>query len=636
MRPPLLAAALLIALQISATMAETCPYDIPYAATLIPPSCYRNYSDPATIAPQTSCCWFVFASFMYAVIRHANSSSVALLPEYSATSCVTAFSGYLLRQGLVRPSLLTSDSRCSFETSDQFVAGKRACQYSTMAELNSLLNLSSASSKCLTRELAVNQSSCSACQNSIISLTLGLLNTTRSKEFVPCGMAATIGIWAQLPELELFRSFVLCILQVLENIGVLGTSNLVPSPPPPSAGIQLPTSGKHHRKIYIAAFSASAAFAITASVILFLVLAKRFRKPKTVMAPGWGGTFTGGDWAGSSPESPLPTEGFYVFTKAELTTATNGFDRKLFLGEGGAGKVYLGKLPSGQEVAVKRISHQRKVGQFYREVELLAKFRHRNLTALLGYCPEKKEPLLVYEYMRGGSLARAMNQDRLSWRHRVRIAVDCAEGLAYLHDFHNGPVIHRDVNPTNILLTDSGDAKLSDFGVSKYRPLGVTHVSTEVMGTAGYLDPEYFFGGHVTEFADVYSFGVVMLELLCGRKTLETPSGGLEPLVCEAHVWAAPENLAGRRAIQRIVDPKLGPEINEVSMGEFLRVACTCVRRQGDQRPTMKQVLDALLGILKGLESDGSPGNLEVLTLKSPEKAEVISDGISISSTTSP
>uniref|UniRef100_J3MJI9 Protein kinase domain-containing protein n=1 Tax=Oryza brachyantha TaxID=4533 RepID=J3MJI9_ORYBR len=208
------------------------------------------------------------------------------------------------------------------------------------------------------------------------------------------------------------------------------------------------------------------------------------RRRRTAMA---------GDGEGESDDEsvasvpPLPREGLYIFTKSELKQATNGYDEKLLLGSGGAGKVYLGRLPSGQRVAIKKIYRSKKVAEFYAEVAVLAKLRHRNLTTLVGYCLGGRggHHALVYEYLAGGNLWRALFQGELPWLRRLQVAADVAQGLAYLHGFREGAVVHRDVKPTNVLLSESGTAKLSDFGVSRIMPEGGTHVSTEVRGTRG-------------------------------------------------------------------------------------------------------------------------------------------------------
>ncbi|XP_026664565.2 proline-rich receptor-like protein kinase PERK3 [Phoenix dactylifera] len=577
----------------------TCPYDLDSATPLIPATCYANATDTAAGSTTTGCCWFVFAAYIYAAIRHANHTVVAFLPDPAASDCASAFSASLIRRGLVRPSLLNSSDSCNL--SGDLAAGKRPCLYTTVSAIRSAVNLSNATRLCATfqSDLSTNQSACADCQNAVVGATFDLLNITNSKEFVPCGMAATIGIWSPAaPPLPRFRSYALCMLQILENVGSLGTSNLLPSPPPPrlpsSSASPIPPSSSSSRSIKIAAGSAAAGVASIAAIVFLAVLIHRSRRRRSTDNDA-DRTVTIG--------SPLPTDGLYIFTKAELRQATGGYDDRLLLGEGGAGRVYLGKLPSGQPVAIKRIYREKKLPEFYREVEILAKLRHRNLTTLVGYCLGSREHSLVYEYMAGGNLSRALFHGELTWHRRVRIAVDVSEGLAYLHDFPEGAVVHRDVKPTNVLLTESGVAKLSDFGVSRIVPTDGTHVSTEVRGTMGYVDPDSFSVGHVSEASDVYSFGVVLLELVTGtRAVVPTPTGGAESIVHKAQEATTRGGSDGDGGVGSIVDPRLG-EWDRASVGAAFKLACRCVRPYKNERPQMTEVLVVLKRILADLEA---------------------------------
>ncbi|XP_010278918.1 PREDICTED: probable LRR receptor-like serine/threonine-protein kinase At5g48740 [Nelumbo nucifera] len=605
----------------AAATTTTCPYDIDAASALIPVSCYPNYTNTAD-APTTNCCTFVFAAYIFAVIRYSNISGLAFLPEPSASACATSFASTLIRRGIVRSSLLLIGDRCNLNADPaQFSAGKRPCQYPTVASISSAVDLSRAIQRCTQRDLSTNQSHCTSCQNSVIGATLTLLNVTKSKEFVPCGMATTIGIWSTSPDIRRFRFYALCMIEVLDNVGSLGTSSLIPSPPPPpppplqtTPSVTQPPSKS--RLVLVVTVSTVGGVAVIAAILILYCTFCQGKTPTTI-------SFSGGTLktqAGS--ESPLPKDGLYIFTKSELKQATKDFDLKLVLGEGGAGKVYLGKLPSGQHVAIKRIYQKKKLDQFYREIEILVKLRHRNLTTLLGYCLDKKEHVLVYEYMAGGNLSRALYHGELTWRRRVEIAVDIAEGLAYLHEFSEGAVVHRDVKPTNILLSESGQAKLSDFGVSKILPSENSHVSTEIKGTTGYLDPEYFSVGQVSEAADVYSFGIVLLELITGKKAVvNTPTGGAESIVYTAHML-----MSGGEAepdVVRIADPRLGSRFEPGLMVEVFKMAYRCVKPYKSERPAMKEVLELLKRVLAEME----------VVAPLPPAEEIVNDGLSGPST---
>ncbi|KAH9709787.1 serine/threonine-protein kinase PBS1 [Citrus sinensis] len=239
----------------------------------------------------------------------------------------------------------------------------------------------------------------------------------------------------------------------------------------------------------------------------------------------------------SKRELHLPKDGAGVniaaqtFTFRELAAATKNFRPESFIGEGGFGRVYKGWLEStGQVVAVKQLDRNGLQGnrEFLVEVLMLSLLHHSNLVNLIGYCADGDQRLLVYEFMPLGSLEDHLHdlppdKEALDWNTRMKIAAGAAKGLEYLHDKANPPVIYRDFKSSNILLEEGFHPKLSDFGLAKLGPVGdKSHVSTRVMGTYGYCAPEYAMTGQLTVKSDVYSFGVVFLELITGRKAIDS------------------------------------------------------------------------------------------------------------------
>ncbi|CAA2982443.1 serine threonine- kinase CDL1-like [Olea europaea subsp. europaea] len=242
-----------------------------------------------------------------------------------------------------------------------------------------------------------------------------------------------------------------------------------------------------------------------------------------------------GSSGGKKKENSVRTKGkegnvARSFQFKELAMATQNFRDANLIGEGGFGSVYKGRLESGLIVAVKQLNHEGLQGnqEFIVEVLMLSLLHHTNLVNLIGYCADGDQRLLVYEYMPMGSLENHLfdiksGQEPLSWSIRLKIAVGAAHGLEYLHCKANPPVIYRDLKSSNILLDSDFNAKLSDFGLAKLGPVGDnTHVSTRVMGTYGYCAPEYAMSGKLTLKSDIYSFGVVMLELITGRRAIDT------------------------------------------------------------------------------------------------------------------
>ncbi|MED6186891.1 Serine/threonine-protein kinase pbs1 [Stylosanthes scabra] len=308
---------------------------------------------------------------------------------------------------------------------------------------------------------------------------------------------------------------------------------------------------------------------------------------------------------GSKRELPAPKDGSGVqiaaqtFTIRELAAATKNFRPESFIGEGGFGRVYKGKLEStGQIVAVKQLDRNGLQGnrEFLVEVLMLSLLHHPNLVNLIGYCADGEQRLLVYEFMPLGSLEDHLHdlppdKEPLDWNTRMKIAAGAAKGLEYLHDKANPPVIYRDFKSSNILLDEGYHPKLSDFGLAKLGPVGdKSHVSTRVMGTYGYCAPEYAMTGQLTVKSDVYSFGVVFLELITGRKAIDsTQPHGEQNLV----TWARPL-FNDRRKFSKLADPRLQGRFPMRGLYQALAVASMCIQESAATRPLIGDVVTAL------------------------------------------
>lgn len=287
-----------------------------------------------------------------------------------------------------------------------------------------------------------------------------------------------------------------------------------------------------------------------------------------------------------------------TFSSSDIEKATDNFNSSRVLGEGGFGRVYSGVLEDGTKVAVKVLKRDDQQGsrEFLAEVEMLSRLHHRNLVKLIGICIEDRARCLVYELIPNGSVEshlHGVDKDiaLLDWGSRLKIALGAARALAYLHEDSSPRVIHRDFKSSNILLEDDFTPKVSDFGLARTALEEENkHISTRVMGTFGYVAPEYAMTGHLLVKSDVYSYGVVLLELLTGRKPVDmSQPPGQENLVA----WARPL-LTNQEDLESIIDSSLGPDFPFDSIAKVSAIASMCVQPEVSHRPFMGEVVQAL------------------------------------------
>ncbi|KAL2523015.1 putative receptor-like protein kinase [Forsythia ovata] len=302
------------------------------------------------------------------------------------------------------------------------------------------------------------------------------------------------------------------------------------------------------------------------------------------------------------------------FSLAEIQIATENFNDTLVIGKGGFGKVYKGFIEKGQLiVAIKRLKSNSKQGahEFWTEVETLSKLRHGNLVSLIGYCNECQEMILLYEYIPSGTLADHLfglggesdYHSSLSWKQRLMICVGVGRGLDYLHSGTDCEIIHRDIKATNILLDEHLEAKISDFGLAKPQKKSQvqSYVSTNIKGTFGYFDPDYFRTRKLTRKSDTYAFGVVLLEVLCGRRALDR---NVEEDKRSLTTWA--KDCISKGEVDQLVAPSLRGKISKESLMTFLEVAKRCLHDEPKKRPSMAQVVVQLEFALEHQETSKS------------------------------
>ncbi|XP_042430271.1 PTI1-like tyrosine-protein kinase 3 isoform X1 [Zingiber officinale] len=305
----------------------------------------------------------------------------------------------------------------------------------------------------------------------------------------------------------------------------------------------------------------------------------------------------------SDPLEPPPPIEASVFTLEELKEKTYNFNSEALIGQGSYGRVYFAALDDGTQVALKKLdstAESKTNTHFLFQVSMASRLKHENFVELLGYCVEGNFRLLAYEFAAMGTLHDILHGRKgledahpappLDWMQRVRIAIDAAKGLEYLHEKVQPSIIHRDIRSSNVLLFEDFKAKIADFNLLNQSPDMASRLhSTRVLGTFGYYAPEYAMTGQLTQKSDVYSFGVVLLELLTGRKPVDhTMPRGQQSLV----TWATPR--LSEEKVLECVDPRLKGEYPPKAAAKLAAVAALCVQYEADFRPNMSIVAKAL------------------------------------------
>ncbi|XP_060971550.1 proline-rich receptor-like protein kinase PERK13 [Cannabis sativa] len=297
------------------------------------------------------------------------------------------------------------------------------------------------------------------------------------------------------------------------------------------------------------------------------------------------------------------TDTYYIkdamlFNYSEIQLATNDFAKENLLGEGGYGHVYKGKLKDGQLIAAKVRKEESNQGftEFHSEVYVLSFARHKNIVMLLGYCSKEKFNILVYEYICNKSLDWHLFDETaspLEWHQRFAIAIGIAKGLRFLHEeCRGGPIIHRDMRPSNILLTHDFIPMLGDFGLAKWKTSDDYSWQTRILGTLGYLAPEYAENGMVSVRTDVYAYGIVLLQLISGHKVVFDVDG--EEKTQSLRQWAQP--IIYKLALHELIDPRIGDSYDTNELYRMAKVASSCVQGSPEMRPSIGEVVRLLEG----------------------------------------
>ncbi|KAK6805195.1 hypothetical protein RDI58_002980 [Solanum bulbocastanum] len=347
--------------------------------------------------------------------------------------------------------------------------------------------------------------------------------------------------------------------------------------------------------------AAGGAVLLILSVVIGVLVCQKKRDQEAVRKSNPFATWDSIKDSGGVPQ----LKGVKCFTFEELKKYTNNFSESNYIGSGGYGKVYKGTLPDGQLIAIKRAEQASKQGalEFKTEIEILSRFHHKNVVSLVGFCFRQGEQMLIYEFIPNGSLKESLSGKsgiKLDWKRRLQIALGAARGLQYLHDHVDPPIIHRDIKSNNILLDERLNAKVADFGLSKMMcEPDKGYVSTQVKGTMGYMDPEYYTTQQLTEKSDVYSFGVLLLELITARSPIVRGKYIVKEL------RQAIDKSKDMYNIDEFVDPAIPSNMTPISFRKFVDLAFTCLEDAGANRPTMGEVVKEIENIMEidGLNS---------------------------------
>ncbi|XP_059454772.1 probable receptor-like protein kinase At1g11050 [Corylus avellana] len=542
--------------------APSCPIDLSYVETF-------PWDTSSCLDPNGKyCCQTLLSLIDMGLAQHLKETSMFQLPDAaSSSSCLSDLQTKLAALS-IQPSVVP---RC-FQNSTQFVANRSSCAGIITAQdwnqkIGSMTPLEDFCKGELTGFIR-----CSSC------------------------LEARVKVASQLTSLDPngTKCFYFTILYAAGIVNEYGPKNASTA----SCVLGLPLSASatdkssnHLSRNMIIGLSGALVGVLLAVGVIILYRKRRKKEMQQALHEEYVSNFRA---------SVLPNTGAKWFHVSELERATNRFCQRNLIGQGAHGVVYRGTLADGNLVAVKQLLDLDSKGDedFCNEIEIISKIRHRNLLSLRGCCVTSdnlkgKRRFLVYNFMSNGSLGDQLyeqSRKQLTWPQRKNIVLDVAKGLAYLHYGIKPAIYHRDIKPTNILLDSEMKAKLADFGLAKQSNEGESHLTTRVAGTHGYLAPEYALYGQLTEKSDVYSFGVVILEIMSGRKVLDTSNSAV--LLITDWAWM----LAKSGKVEEIFDEGIRKEGPKAVMERFVLVGMLCAHVMMAFRPTIAVALKMLEG----------------------------------------
>ncbi|XP_030475941.2 probable receptor-like protein kinase At1g49730 isoform X1 [Syzygium oleosum] len=568
-----------------------CPLDLSGSNFTLVASLCSNNDDKA------KCCRYINACVAVSVARYTNTTGNLGVASDVAEVCLDSISETLELYGVSR----NAAAFCGFGT-------KIPVNYDCVGRTNAMQMLQSPGFGEVTMNCRVPlsaESNCRKCVNAGILYLHHVVGTDDNITFSTCRDATFAALASQVDYMSSVN-IATCFFGV-EGLSTLPVSNssqpsnspkASPSPLVAASPSQLilgvPSNETHHP--YHLTLVPGVGIGVTVvAVLMLVVLVFLIRRKSRELEDPDDMDMT------SSKVFPPPhsmkkfQDGqslmFRKFSYKETNKATDNFNT--VIGQGGFGTVYKAQFSDGLVVAVKRMNKVSEQGEddFCREIELLARLHHRHLVALRGFCIEKRERFLMYEYMANGSLKdhlHAPNRNPLSWQTRIQIAIDVANALEYLHFYCDPPLCHRDIKSSNILLDENFVAKVADFGLahaSKDGSICFEPVNTDVRGTPGYMDPKYVITQELTEKSDVYSYGVLLLEMLTARRAVQDGKNLVE--------WSQ-TYLTSTLAITELVDPRIKDAFDFDQLQTIVSIVQGCTQPEGRARPSVKQILRLL------------------------------------------
>ncbi|XP_042506072.1 probable receptor-like protein kinase At1g49730 [Macadamia integrifolia] len=569
-------------------MGGDCPLDLSTSNFTLAASVCSKSDD------RGKCCRYVNAFVAVAIARYANLTSNLGVPSELSEVCLHSISGTLEMHGIPPNATVF----CALGTK---IPVNYECEgRTTVLQMLQSPKFGNVTENCKLPLSA--ESSCRRCINAGILYLHHLVGADNNMTFGTC-RDATFAALASQGDNESAIEMASCFFG-LQGLGIpsepsppLLTPEASPSTVPaasPSQSLVRRRSKEHHHTNHLMVIPGVGSAVTVVAVLLLIILILLIRRKSKELEDS------------ESPDKTSckalphrlsrkfqegPSSMFQKITYKEIKKATDSFSR--VIGRGGFGTVYKAQFSDGFVAAVKRMNKVSKQGEddFCREMELLGRLHHRHLVALRGFCVEKHERFLMYEYMENGSLKDHLHspgRTPLSWQTRIQIAIDVANALEYLHFYCDPPLCHRDIKSSNILLDENFVAKVADFGLahaSKSGTITFEPVNTDIRGTPGYMDPEYVVTQELTEKSDVYSYGVLLLELVTARRAIQDGRN----LVEWSQVFMATES-----RLPELVDPAIRDSFDSEQLQTIATIVRWCTQREGRARPSIKQVLRLL------------------------------------------